>query len=125
MNFPAQLQEKIQKWANSQGISTEEFVLQAVTEKINALTQQTLEATNIVSSNEAELYRKEGILVVGEKLPENFDLNTLIDDLREEGIGNQRGSYSPDAEFIDNDNPWKLFIESLDSFSDEYMSTRD
>ncbi|MEH1935414.1 MAG: hypothetical protein V7L14_17290 [Nostoc sp.] len=34
MNFPPQLQQKIEKWASSQGISTEEFILQAFAEKI-------------------------------------------------------------------------------------------
>ncbi|WP_335154091.1 hypothetical protein [Nostoc sp.] len=27
MNFPPQLQQKIEKWASSQGISTEQFIL--------------------------------------------------------------------------------------------------
>lgn len=89
MNFPPQLQQKIQKWASSQGISTEQFVLQAVAEKIDALTQQTIEATNVVSSNQLKVYRKEGILVVDAQLPENFDLNTFIDELREERIQDQ------------------------------------
>ncbi|MBW4676876.1 MAG: hypothetical protein KME52_23540 [Desmonostoc geniculatum HA4340-LM1] len=89
MNFPLQLQQKIEKWASNQGISAEEFVLQAVAEKINALTQQTAEATNVVSSSQAKVYRKEGILVVDAKLPESFDLNTFIDELREERIQDQ------------------------------------
>ncbi|WP_334957694.1 hypothetical protein [Nostoc sp.] len=86
MNFPPQLQQKIEKWASSQGISTEQFILQAIAEKIDALTQQTAETTNIVSSNQPNVYRKEGILVVDAQLPENFDLNTFIDELREERI---------------------------------------
>ncbi|MEH1832425.1 MAG: hypothetical protein V7L29_10190 [Nostoc sp.] len=89
MNFPPQLQQKIEKWASSQGISTEQFVLQAVAEKIDALTQQTTEATNAVSSNQPKIYRKEGILVVDAQLAENFDLNTFIDELREERIQDQ------------------------------------
>ncbi|MEH2459074.1 MAG: hypothetical protein V7K34_17450 [Nostoc sp.] len=89
MNFPPQLQQKIEKWASSQGISTEQFVLQAIAEKIDALTQQTAEATNVVSSNQPKVYRKEGILVVDAQLAENFDLNTFIDELREERIQDQ------------------------------------
>ena len=89
MNFPPQLQQKIEKWASSQGISTEQFVLQAVAEKIDALTQQTAEATNVVSSNQPNVYPKEGILVVDARLPDNFDLNTFIDELREERIQDQ------------------------------------
>ncbi|MDZ8081506.1 MAG: hypothetical protein RMX35_20880 [Nostoc sp. DcaGUA01] len=89
MNFPPQLQQKIEKWASNQGISVEDFVLQAVAEKINALTQQTAEAINVVSSSQVKVYRKEGVLVVDTELPENFDLNTFIDELREERIQDQ------------------------------------
>ncbi|MBG1269267.1 hypothetical protein F8S12_24275 [Nostoc sp. WHI] len=89
MNFPPQLQQKIEKWASNQGISTEQFILQAVVEKIDTLTQQTAEASNVVSSNQPKVYRKEGILVVDAQLPENFDLNIFIDELREERIRDQ------------------------------------
>jgi len=34
MNFPPQLQQKIEKWASSQGISTEQFVLQAIADLV-------------------------------------------------------------------------------------------
>jgi len=83
MNFPLQIQRKIEKLASRQGISTEQFILQAVAEKIDALTnlfaegntETNLQTTNVVSSNQANVYRKEGILVVDAELPENFDLN--------------------------------------------------
>ncbi|AVH69823.1 hypothetical protein [Nostoc sp. 'Lobaria pulmonaria (5183) cyanobiont'] len=94
MNFPPQLQQKIEKWANSQGISTEQFVLQAIAEKIATLsqqvteehTQQNSEITNVLPLNQPNIYRKEGILVVEAELPENFDVNAFIDELREERI---------------------------------------
>ena len=97
MNFPLQIQRKIEKLASSQGISTEQFILQAVAEKIDALTQQmaegntetNLQTTNIVPSNQANVYRKEGILVVDAELSENFDFNKFIDELREEHIQDQ------------------------------------
>ncbi|WP_322649138.1 hypothetical protein [Nostoc sp. ChiVER01] len=97
MNFPPQLQQKIEKWANSQGISTEQFVLQAIAEKIDTLsqqvteehTQQNSEITNILPLNQANIYRKEGILVVEAELPETFDINVFIDELREERIQDQ------------------------------------
>lgn len=96
MNFPLQIQRKIEKLASSQGISTEQFILQAVAEKIDALTQQmaegntetNLQTTNVVSSNQANVYRKEGILVVDAELPENFDFNKFIDELRKEEASN-------------------------------------
>ena len=83
MNFPLQIQRKIEKLASSQGISTEQFILQAVAEKIDALTnlfaeedtETNLQTTNVVPSNQAKVYRKEGILVVDAELSENFDLN--------------------------------------------------
>ncbi len=73
------------------------YVLQAIAEKIDALsqqiaeeyTEQNSEVTNVVSSKQPKVYRKEGILVVDAELPENFDLNTFIDELREERIRNQ------------------------------------
>ncbi|MBD2338795.1 hypothetical protein H6G64_17615 [Calothrix sp. FACHB-156] len=97
MNFPPQLQQKIEKWASSQGISTEEFILQAITEKIEFLSQQVAEehtsqpseTNNLLPHQSAKLYRKDGILVVDGQLPENFDINTFIDELREERIQDQ------------------------------------
>ncbi|MGJ5674068.1 MAG: hypothetical protein ACR9NN_10730 [Nostochopsis sp.] len=97
MNFPPQLQQTIEKWASSQGISTEQFILQAITEKIEALsqqkpekyTQQNSENNNLLSHNQANVYRKDGILVVEAQLPEDFDINTFIDELREERIQDQ------------------------------------
>ncbi|MBD2597681.1 hypothetical protein H6G74_25645 [Nostoc spongiaeforme FACHB-130] len=84
MNLPPQLQEKIEKWASSQGISTEQFILQAITEKITTLSQQELAEDTQLNPNQANLYRKDGILVVDAELPTNFDINTLIYELREE-----------------------------------------
>ncbi len=96
MNIPSQLQQQVEAWASRQGISTEQFVIQAIAEKIDDLSQQTSggrseqdEATNIVSSKQAKVYRKEGILVVDAELSENFDMNTFIDELREERIREQ------------------------------------
>lgn len=112
MNFPTQLQQDIEKWAKIQGISTEQFVWQAIAEKIEALSHKTAEKhpepnselTSIMPSHLAKIYRKEGILVLDAELPKNFDINTFIDDLREERIQDQssscsesRGSCSPDA----------------------------
>ncbi|BAY64025.1 hypothetical protein NIES22_41160 [Calothrix brevissima NIES-22] len=94
MNVPPQLQQKIEKWASSQGISTEEFILQAITEKIELLSQQVTEENtqpnsqlnNLLNNQPANLYRQDGILVVEAELPENFDINNFISQLREERI---------------------------------------
>ncbi|MEA5514351.1 hypothetical protein [Nodularia sp. UHCC 0506] len=85
MNFPNQLQQKIEEWASIQGVSTEEFVLEAIAEKINALSQQTI-AQNSEATNQARIYRKNGILVIDVELPESFNFNNFTDELREESI---------------------------------------
>jgi hypothetical protein len=97
MNFPPQLQQDIEKWANIQGISTEQFVWQAIAEKIAALSQKmpekhpepNPELTSILPSDQAKIYRKEGILVLDAEFPKNFYFNTFIDELREERIQDQ------------------------------------
>ncbi|MCC5601020.1 hypothetical protein [Nostoc favosum] len=86
MNFPPQLQQKIEKWASSQGISTEQFVLQAIAEKIATLSQQVTEEdtqqnssmTNVLPLKQPNIYRKEGILVVEAELPETFDVKDAL-----------------------------------------------
>ncbi|MBD2104746.1 DUF433 domain-containing protein [Leptolyngbya sp. FACHB-261] len=40
MNLPPQLQQEAEKWAAQQGISLEQFILRAITEKIGNLSQQ-------------------------------------------------------------------------------------
>lgn len=97
MKFPPDLQQNIEKWATIQGVSPEQFIWQAVAEKIDALShkaaenspERNSELTNIIPSKESKIYRKSGILVLDAELPENFDLNTFIDDLREERIQDQ------------------------------------
>jgi hypothetical protein len=90
LHLPPQIQQEIEKWAGRQGVSTEEFILLAIAEKIDTLshcvtgdnTQQSLEAFNAKSPEPSKIYRKEGILVVKTELPENFDITTFIDKLR-------------------------------------------
>lgn len=98
MKLPPQFQQEVEKWASHQGISTEQFIVQAVAEKIDALSQQGAEehpdkqdsqTTNALLPQQPKVYRKEGILVVDAELPENFDINTFIDELREERIREQ------------------------------------
>ena len=43
MNFPPQLQQNIEKWATIQGVSPEQFIWQAVAEKIDALSLKAAE----------------------------------------------------------------------------------
>ncbi len=96
MNLPSQLQQEVEKWASRQGISLEQFILQAVTEKVTVLNQQNTQATTQISqavqsstSQQPKIYRKEGILVVETEPIGNLDINAFIDELREERIQEQ------------------------------------
>ncbi|WP_166481997.1 hypothetical protein [Scytonema sp. UIC 10036] len=40
MNFTSELQQEVEQWAKSLGLSTEQFVVQAVSEKLSKLKQQ-------------------------------------------------------------------------------------
>ena len=71
MNLPPQLKQEVEKWANHQGISFEQFILRAIAEKITALNQQNTETTTQISPAapsstfpQHKIYRKEGILVI-------------------------------------------------------------
>ena len=96
MNLPSQLQQEVEKWASHQGISWEQFILQAVVEKVTALNQQNTQATPQISqtvqsstSQQPKIYRKEGILVVETEPINNLDINAFINELREERIQEQ------------------------------------
>lgn len=96
MNLPSQLQQEVEKWASRQGISLEQFILQAVTEKVTALNQQNTQTTahlpqavQSLTSQQPKIYRKEGILVVETEPINNLDIDAFIDGLREERIQEQ------------------------------------
>jgi len=96
MNLPSQLQQEVEKWASRQGISGEQFILQAVAEKVTALNQQITETTPQISqavqsstSQQPKIYRKEGILVVEIEPINNLDINAFVNELREERIQEQ------------------------------------
>lgn len=98
MNLPTLLQQEVEKWASRQGISSEQFILTAVVDKVAALNHQVSEesanaqdskAASVNSSQQPKVYRKEGILVVDADLPEKFDINAFINELREERIQDQ------------------------------------
>lgn len=97
MNLPPKIQQQVEQWASSQGFSTEQFIAQAVAEKIAALSQggakehpeqYDSQSTNALSQ-QAKVYRKEGILVVDAELQPDFDINIFIDKLRSERIFDQ------------------------------------
>lgn len=97
MNLPPLLQQEVEKWASRQGISSEQFILAAVADRVAALNHQVAEesanedseAASVKSPQQPKVFRKEGILVVDAELPKNFDINAFIDELREERIREQ------------------------------------
>lgn len=96
MNLPHQIQQDLEKWVKVQGISVEEFILEAVVEKLTRLNQQggaspiqsNPEAVEVTSTS-PRLRRKDGILVIDVEPITAFDTNTFIDQLREERIQEQ------------------------------------
>lgn len=98
MKLPLQLHQEVGKWANYQSISSEQFVMVAVAEKVSALNQQIpqataaaedLEVVNALAPQPPRVYRKEGILVVETEPISNLDINNFIGKLREERIQDQ------------------------------------
>ncbi|MBD2770871.1 hypothetical protein [Iningainema tapete] len=98
MNLPPQLQKEVEKWANLQGVSSEQFILQTVADKIDILNQQMPEvpkdaeispALNTSTPEFPKVYRKEGILVIETEPIENLDINAFINEAREERIREQ------------------------------------
>ena len=82
MNLPSQIQQEVAKWATIQGIDPEQFITQAVIDKINLLNRE----TETQPSEQPNTYYEGTVLVVDAKLPSGFDLNQFIDELREEQI---------------------------------------
>ncbi len=99
MNFTSELKQEVEQWAKSLGLSTEQFVVQAVSEKLSMLKQQQKNhaiepiKTNALasSSDRPRLYRKHGVLVIETGQLNEFDINAFISEMREERIQEQIG----------------------------------
>jgi hypothetical protein len=78
MNISPTLQQEIEKFATTQGISPEQFVYQALSEKIDALKQ--LQAHSLPAQNSAEsrLREREGVLVFETESLDHIDFESLI-----------------------------------------------
>jgi hypothetical protein len=86
MNLSPALQREIELLATLQGISPEQFIHQALIEKINALKQQLSNPSNIESlsgSAESPLRDRDGILVFDTQSIEGIDFNQLLEQNRE------------------------------------------
>ncbi|GAA6615645.1 hypothetical protein [Scytonema sp. NUACC26] len=99
MDFTSELQQEVEQWAKSLGLSTEQFVVQAVSEKLSMLKQQRknraiepLKTDALTSRSEhPRLYRKHGVLVIETGQLNEFDINAFISEMREERIQEQIG----------------------------------
>ena len=83
MSLPPQLQQEVEKWALSQGISSEQFILQAVAEKVSSLNRQQADKS---IPQPPRVYYEGNVLVVDTQPISDFDFNAFIDELREERI---------------------------------------
>jgi hypothetical protein len=88
MNLSPALQRAIEQIAASQGISTDEFIVQTLTEKVSTLHQQFTDSKDIltVSSHQQtpQLQNKNGILVIETAPLDHINFNNLIEQLRAE-----------------------------------------
>jgi hypothetical protein len=85
VNLSPALQQKIEQIATIQGISPEQFILQAVTEKISSLKEQvpnSSDATLLSSSAESHLRDQDGILVFDTESLDHIDFNLIIEQSR-------------------------------------------
>lgn len=86
MNISPALQQEIEQIATLQGISPEQFILQTLIEKINALKQQlpTPAGTkSLDSSAQSYIREQDGILVFDTQSLDGIDFNQLIEQSRE------------------------------------------
>lgn len=87
MNLPSALQQAIEEIASTQGISSEQFIVQTLVEKINSLNQPDLR----LSTPQTGLREKDGILVFDTEALDHIDFNVLIAQSRGERALEQTG----------------------------------
>lgn len=80
MNLSPALQQAIEQIAARQGISPDEFIVQALVEKVSSLQQEFRGSSTFQSG----LREKEGILVFEIASLDHIDFNSLIAQSREE-----------------------------------------
>jgi hypothetical protein len=95
MNFPCEFQEEVEQWATSAGLSAEQFVMQVISERLTLLKQQknsdpiAFSPSKPLSPDRPRLYRKQGVLVIQTDPLNGFDINSFVNELREERIQDQ------------------------------------
>jgi Arc/MetJ-type ribon-helix-helix transcriptional regulator len=96
MDLPHNLQQDLEQWVKAHGISVEEFIREAVIEKLTQLQREDAKFPGLTASEPSEatslsprLRRQAGILVIDVEPLHSFDSNTFIEELREERIQEQ------------------------------------
>jgi hypothetical protein len=87
MNLSPALQKAIEEVALSQGISTEQFIVQTLTEKISSIQQPALMDTK----SQTGIVEKDGILVFNTEAIDGVDFNMLIAQSRDDRDLEQMG----------------------------------
>ncbi len=87
MNLSPALQQAIEQIALSQGISSEQFIVQTLVEEINSLKHRSL----TVATSQTDLREQDGILVFDTEALDHIDFNALIAQSREERALEQSG----------------------------------
>ena len=85
MNLSPELQQEVEQMASRQGLSLEQFVLQAVIEKINALKEQVTSSADIAmngSLSGSQLREQDGILVFDTESLDGVDFDLLLEEGR-------------------------------------------
>jgi len=80
MDLSPTLQQAIEQIAASQGLSSEQFIIQTLTEKINSFKQPTQASL----TSPTGLRQKEGLWVFDTESLDHVDFNALITQSREE-----------------------------------------
>ena len=80
MNLSPNLQQAIEQIAASQGLSSEQFIIQTLTGKINSFKQP----TQASSTSPTGLRQKDGLLVFDTGSLNHIDFNALMTQSREE-----------------------------------------
>ncbi|MBE9063786.1 hypothetical protein [cf. Phormidesmis sp. LEGE 11477] len=85
MNLSPELQQEVEQMASRQGLSLEQFVLQAVIEKINALKAQVTSSADIAMNGSltgSQLREQDGILVFDTESLDGVDFDLLLEEGR-------------------------------------------
>jgi len=91
MNLSPALQRAIEQIASSQGISTAQFIVQTLVEKIKSLQPPSPAVSMTQTETQAGLREKNGILVFDTEPLDHIDFDALIAQSREERASEQMG----------------------------------